>query len=238
MEEQYEQQKTCADCNVATPQQQTAMACGVGIRTVQRIIQEVRTSLNETGTVLLRSPDGRTLLEPAAEVSTEVPPLQLPPLDGSMCLAEDVAASLALRCDSDPVVIRRRFSSSERGRQEEEIEQLNYRKPGSPTTRTSTNDGIQNARESRSEERRSRDTRKTNYSNEHGMSASEVEFRPSTRRKSKSPDGPNRDVEGTDITRLRSGTQIHKNLNKNNSNNRGFCSVFNKNNNSATNVNK
>ncbi|PSN57987.1 hypothetical protein C0J52_08116 [Blattella germanica] len=99
---------------------------------------------------------------------------------------------------------RRRFSSSERGRQEEEIEQLNYRKPGSPTTRTSTNDGIENSRKSRSEKRRSRDTRKTNYSNEHGMSASAVEFRPSTRRKSKSPDGPNRDVEGTDITRLRS----------------------------------
>ncbi|PSN57605.1 hypothetical protein C0J52_00562 [Blattella germanica] len=84
---------------------------------------------------------------------------------------------------------RRRFSSSERGKQEEEIEQLNYRKPGSPTTRTSTYEGIENSRESRSEERRSRDTRKPNYSNEHGMSASAMEFRPSTSRKSKSPDG-------------------------------------------------
>ena len=31
------------------------MACGVGMHTVQRIIQEVTTLLNETGTVLLRS---------------------------------------------------------------------------------------------------------------------------------------------------------------------------------------
>ncbi|PSN34132.1 hypothetical protein C0J52_27491 [Blattella germanica] len=54
---------------------------------------------------------------------------------------------------------RRRFSSSERGRQEGEIEQLNYRKPSSPTTRTSTNEGIENSRESRCEERRSRDTK-------------------------------------------------------------------------------
>ncbi|PSN35059.1 Exocyst complex component 6B [Blattella germanica] len=50
----------------------------------------------------LWSADGRTLLEPATEVSTEVPPLQLPPLDGSTCLAEDVAA---LWCDSDPLVM-------------------------------------------------------------------------------------------------------------------------------------
>ncbi|PSN40627.1 hypothetical protein C0J52_09230 [Blattella germanica] len=55
--EQHEQQKTCINCNGATPQQQTAVACGVGIRMAQRIIQEVRTSLNETGTVLLRSPE-------------------------------------------------------------------------------------------------------------------------------------------------------------------------------------
>ncbi|PSN56115.1 hypothetical protein C0J52_10631 [Blattella germanica] len=70
---------------------------------------------------------------------------------------------------------RRRFSSSERGRQEEVIEQLNYRKPRSPTTKTSTNEGIENSRESRCEERRSRDTKKPNHSNEHGMSASVVE---------------------------------------------------------------
>ncbi|PSN44329.1 hypothetical protein C0J52_11107 [Blattella germanica] len=103
---------------------------------------------------------------------------------------------------------RRRFSSSERGRQEEEIEQLNYRKPRSPTTRTSTNEGIENSRESRCEERRSRDTKKPNHSNEHGMSASAMEFRPSTRRKSKSPDGPKRVVEGTAVTRLRSEKQL------------------------------
>ncbi|PSN33588.1 hypothetical protein C0J52_23005 [Blattella germanica] len=50
-------------------------------------------------------------------------------------------------------------------------------------------------------------------------------------------DGPKRVVEGTAVTRLRSGMEIHKNHNKNNSN-RGFYSVFNKNNNSVTNVNK
>ncbi|PSN39988.1 hypothetical protein C0J52_25075 [Blattella germanica] len=94
---------------------------------------------------------------------------------------------------------RRRFSSSERGKQEEEIEQLNYRKPGSPTTRTLTYEGIENLQESRSEKRRSRDIRKPNYSNEHGMSASAVEIRPSTSRKSKSPEGPNRVVEDTGI---------------------------------------
>ncbi|PSN33749.1 hypothetical protein C0J52_26841, partial [Blattella germanica] len=88
-------------------------------------------------------------------------------------------------------------SNSPIRRQVEEIEQL--------TTRTSTNEGIENSRESRCEERRSRDTKKPNHSNEHGMSASAVEFRPSTRRKSKSPDGPKRDVEGTAVTRLRSG---------------------------------
>ena len=37
---------------------------------------------------------------------------------------------------------RRRFSSSERGRQEEEIEQLNYKIPRSPTIRSSADEGL------------------------------------------------------------------------------------------------
>ncbi|PSN33428.1 hypothetical protein C0J52_22596 [Blattella germanica] len=99
---------------------------------------------------------------------------------------------------------RRRFSSSERGRQEEEIEQLNYKIPRSPTIRSSTDERLENSRKSRSEERRTRVTKKPHFSNEIDMSASAVEFRPSIRRQSKSPEGRNQDVDGTAITRLRS----------------------------------
>ncbi|PSN32097.1 hypothetical protein C0J52_23919 [Blattella germanica] len=100
---------------------------------------------------------------------------------------------------------RRRFSSSERGRQEEEIEQLNYKIPRSPTIRSSTDERLENSRKSRSEERRTRVTKKPHFSNEIDMSASAVEFRPSIRRQSKSPEGRNQDVDGTAVTRLRSG---------------------------------
>ena len=120
------------------------------------------------------------------------------------------------------ILRRRRFSSSERGRQEEEIEQLNYKIPRSPTIRSSADEGLENSRKSRSEERRTRVTKKPHFSNEIDMSASAVEFRPSIRRQSKSPEGRNQDVDGTAVTRLRSGMLIHKNHNKNNSNNRGF----------------
>ena len=136
------------------------------------------------------------------------------------------------------ILRRRRFSSSERGRQEEEIEQLNYKIPRSPTIRSSTDEGLENSRKSRSEERRTRVSKKPHFSNEIGMSASAAEFRPNTRRQSKSPQGRNQVVEGTAITRLRSGMLINKNHYKTNSNNRELYSIFNKNNNSVTNANK
>ncbi|PSN29954.1 hypothetical protein C0J52_27560, partial [Blattella germanica] len=104
---------------------------------------------------------------------------------------------------------RRRFSSSERGRQEEEIEQLNYKIPRSPSIRSSTDERLENSRKSRSEERRTRVTKKPHFSNEIGMSASAVEFRPSTRRQSKSPEGRNQDVDGTAVTRLRSENDMN-----------------------------
>ncbi|PSN36497.1 hypothetical protein C0J52_05038 [Blattella germanica] len=129
---------------------------------------------------------------------------------------------------------KRRFSSSERGRQEVEIEQLNYKIPRSPTIRSSADEGLENSRKSGYEERRTRVTKKPHFSNEIGMSASAAEFRLNTRRKSKSPEGRNQDVDGTAITRLRSGMRINKNHNKYNSNNRELYSIFNKNNNSVT----
>lgn len=144
----------------------------------------------------------------------------------------------------------RRFSSSERGRHNEEVEQLNYARPGTSTSAglnnpTPTDTQRRNSNSTRKEDRRSPENTRSNHSIEHTeiqvSSPILEEFQPLSRR-SKSPTERNGHSEGNMMTQLRSGTQIYKNFNRNNSssnnNNNELFPVFNKNTKTKPNPNK